>query len=212
MPTKEEQEAAELAAKAEQDKAAKEAEEKAAKEAEEKAAREAEDPKMLKAELEKARSALKERNKEEAARRKKLEELEAAEEGRKKAAMTESEKAAARIKELEALAAEKDNQIKQAERRELQRKVAKEVGIPEVFASRIAGDTEEDMTADAKTILEALPKPEAEPKDKKKAPVLIPTNPANGQKGETEAQAKARIFGPPSGPFDTGTVSFVEKD
>ena len=171
----------------------------------------ADDPKELKAENERLQKALKERNKEEAARRKKLEELEAAEEDRKKAAMTESEKAAARIKELEALAAEKDNQIKQAERRELQRKVAKEVGIPEVFASRIAGDTEEDMTADAKTILEALPKPPDKP-EAKKSPILNPTNPANGQKGETPAQAKARIFGGNVSPFDTGTVEFVEKE
>jgi hypothetical protein len=65
------------------------------------------------------------------------------------------------------------------------------------------------MTADAKAILEALPKPEA--KDTRKTPTLNVTNPANGQKGETTAQQKERLgLGNVAGPFNKGSVTWVE--
>lgn len=164
----------------------------------------------LQAELDKARKALKDANKEAAERRKKLEEYEQAEAKRKQAEMTEAERAQARIKELEAQAAEQAQQIKQSERRELQRKVAEAVGIPAVLASRIAGDTEEAMTEDAKAILDALPKAEAKGP---KAPHLNATNPADGQKSETLAQKKERLGMLNNGDiFKDGEVIFIEKE
>lgn len=153
----------------------------------------ASDPETL-AELERLRSALKERNKEELARRKKLEELEAKEKEREQAAMTESEKLNARLKELEEANALKDQQLKQTERRELQRKVAKETGLPDGFAERLRGETEDELKADAATVLELLPKQEAE-KKQPNAPKLDVTNPGDGKKGETQAQKKARLLG-----------------
>lgn len=145
----------------------------------------------VQAELERTRQALKEANKEAATRRKRLEELEKAEADRKAAEMTETEKAQARIKELEAQKAEYESKIKQQERRELQRKVAKAVGLPDGLAERLQGETEEDMTTDAKSVLELLPKQETPVKPK--TPTLNPTNPGDGEKVETHAERKARL-------------------
>lgn len=47
------------------------------------------------------------------------------------------------------------------ERAALQAQVAKAVGLPEALASRLVGDTEQDLEADAKAMLAALPKPAA---------------------------------------------------
>jgi DNA repair exonuclease SbcCD ATPase subunit len=58
-------------------------------------------PEQLQAELEKLRTALKERNREEAGRRKKLETLEAEKAEREQAAMTEAQKLQATVKRLE---------------------------------------------------------------------------------------------------------------
>jgi DNA repair exonuclease SbcCD ATPase subunit len=161
------------------------------------------------AELEKTREALKKANKEAAERRKRLEELEAAEKKRAEDAMSETEKLNARLKELETAVSEKDTLLKQKDRQELQRKVAKEVGLPEGLASRIAGETEDEMTADALSVLELLPKQEA----KKPAPPKIdPTNPGDGKQGETRAQLKERVRGAKVNPFATGTVTMVEKE
>lgn len=174
------------------------------------------DASELEAELEKTRKALKDANKEAAERRKRLEELEKAEADRKAAEMTEAEKQQARLKELEAALSEKERLLKEKERQDLQRKVAKAVGLPEGLAGRLTGDDEETMTADAQAILELLPKQEAE---KKPTPRLEPTNPANAKKGETRAQAKARILGTSGNVWDGsnasergGGVVIVEKD
>lgn len=148
----------------------------------------------LLAELEKMRKALKEANKEAAARRVRLEELEKAEADRKTAEMSEVEKAQAKLNELEAQKNELEQKLKMAERRELQHKVAKAVDLPDGLAERLRGETEEEMTEDAKTILALLPQKEdtSSPKPPPKTPVI---NPNNGQKGETRAQQKARLFG-----------------
>lgn len=85
----------------------------------------------------------------------------------------------------------------------LQRKVAKEVGLPESLASRLIGEDEKALTADAKTLLETLPKP-PEPQPAPRAqPGIAPANPgANATQGETLAQQRARIHGSPQDAFD----------
>lgn len=175
----------------------------------------------LKAELEKVRKALKDANKEAAERRKRNEELEAAEAKRKEAEMTESEKAAARVKELESKLAEQARLLSESNRRELQRKVAKAVGLPDGFAERLRGDTEEDLTADANAVLELLPKQDTTEQPKKpNAPKLIVNNPGDGKKGETRAEMKARLQGAtPGNVWDAdwhkshgGGAVFVDKD
>jgi hypothetical protein len=138
--------------------------------------------------------ALKEANKESAERRKRLEELEAIETKRKEAEMTEAEKTQARIKQLEAEKAERENEVLQFKRKELQRKVAQSIGLPEALAYRLMGEDEEAMTEDAKTILAVLPQKTTE-EVPPKAPTLKATNPGNGEKGETDAMKKARLLG-----------------
>lgn len=174
------------------------------------------DASKLEAELEKTRKALKDANKEAADRRKRLEELEAAEKKRQEDAMSETEKLNARLQELEKANAEKERLLKEKERQELQRKVAKAVGLPDGFAERLRGETEEELTADATSVLELMPKQEAE---KKPAPKLDPTNPSGGQKTETSVQKKARILGTRGNVWDGanaaergGGVVITEKD
>ena len=169
---------------------------------------ESKDAKELEAELEKARKALKEANKEAAERRKKIEEFEAAEAKRKEAEMSEAEKLQARLKQFESEKAELQAQLKLKERQELQRKVALAVGLPEALASRLTGEDEEALTADAKAILELLPK--QEPEKKPAAPKLDATNPGNAVKGETRQQVKERVFGSPTNAWGKGTVSYAE--
>ena len=133
-------------------------------------------------EFAKVKKALADANKEAAARRKRLDELEKAEADRKTAEMTELEKANARLKELEA-------KQRELERRELQRKIAAEVGIPDILATRLVGDTQEAMTDDAKELLEAL-----KLNSKKQAPTLPPNNPGDGKKGEGALERRARLL------------------
>lgn len=145
-------------------------------------------------ELDKVRKALKDANKEAADRRKRLDELEAAEAKRKEAEMTETEKLQAQIKQLADEKTDLLNKQKETERRELQRKVAKDVGLPEGLAARLRGDTEEEMTDDAKIVLELMPKLDTTP-EKKTAPKLAPMNPGDGKQGETPAMRRARLLG-----------------
>ena len=69
------------------------------------------------------------------------------------------------------------------------RKAATKVGLPDAFASRLIGDTPEALEADAKALLETLPK----------APKPSPggiTNPAGAETvGETDAEKRKRLFG-----------------
>lgn len=55
--------------------------------------------------------------------------------------------------------AEAKAQLALKERQELQRKVAESVGLPAKLASKISGETEADMEADAKEMLAAMPQP-----------------------------------------------------
>lgn len=107
---------------------------------------------LTRAEFEKQQAALKEANKEAAARRKRLEELEALETKRKEAEMTETEKVAKRAQELEA-------KLHAYELAELQRAAAEKAGLPAQLAKRLQGSTAEELEADAKALAETLPKP-----------------------------------------------------
>jgi len=136
---------------------------------------------LSKAEYQKQQDALREANKEAAARRKRLEELEAAEAKRKEAEMTESEKATKRAQELEA-------KLKAYELAELQRAAAEKAGLPAQLAKRLQGSTAEELEADAKALAETLPKPQK--------PTVPGTNPGvNGSNGESDAERRKRLFG-----------------
>jgi len=76
------------------------------------------------------------------------------------------------------------------------RAIAEKIGLPSIFASRIQGNTDEELEADAKVIFDDLPKPD----DKKPSPG--PTNPGEGgQPKESDAQRIARLTGQNTG-FD----------
>ncbi len=111
-----------------------------------------------------------------------LERLRQLEEERKKAEMTESERLKAELEQERA-------KLRQYSIKAQQREVADQIGLPSVFADRIRGETPEEMEADAKIILEALPKQKAAPNSGVTAP---------GDKtvsGETEAEKRRRLFG-----------------
>lgn len=93
-----------------------------------------------------------ENKQDEAARlHKKVEKFEADDIERKKAAMTEMEK----------LQAERDEALQKAkelETKQAQRDAAEKTGLPLVFANRLQGATPEELEADAKQLLESMPK------------------------------------------------------
>lgn len=134
-----------------------------------------------KEEFEKLQKALKEANKEAAARRKKLEELEAKEQERAKAEMSEVERLKAEAAEL----LEKNKQYQIAEAR---RTAAIEADLDLSLADRIVGETPEAMLEDAKRLAELLPKKTSKTK-------LPSANPGETTKGETDAERRKRLFG-----------------
>ena len=133
-------------------------------------------------------------------------ELSVADQKRKEAEMTELQKLDAKLKETE-------KELRKQQQRELRRAAAEKVGLPLAFAERLKGETPEDLEADAKSLLEALPKAP-------KTPTVLPTNPGNGAGvGETVDQRLARIHGQSTGAWDTGWmkdkgggVVFTEKE
>jgi phage terminase Nu1 subunit (DNA packaging protein) len=132
-------------------------------------------------ELADIRAALKKANAEAAKYRKTAEAAESERKAKEEAEMTELQKWQRKAQELEqAVASER--------RTRLQTEIAAKVGLPAKLASRLHGETAEEMEADAKEILETLPKPA------KPSPGIVPTNPgANGQAGETDAQLRQRL-------------------
>lgn len=82
----------------------------------------------------------------------------------------------------------------------LRRDVIAESGLPPVFASRLQGSTKEEMLADAEELKKALPTIQT------KAPHLPPTNPANAQSVETDAQKRERLFGRQNNIFDVNAI------
>lgn len=135
---------------------------------------------ISKAEFDKLQAALKEANREAASRRKRLDELEQAEAKRKEAEMSETQRLQAQLEAATAKAAK-------LEREGNQRDIAARVGLPAAFAGRIQGETPEDMEADAKALLAAMPR--------SAQPNISPTNPPAGTPTETEAQKRQRLLG-----------------
>jgi rRNA maturation endonuclease Nob1 len=81
-------------------------------------------------------------------------------------------------------------QLTQRQQADQKRAIAERVGLPASLASRLVGETDDDLEKDAKALLETLPKQQPP------APGLKPVNPgANGQAAETEAQRIARLKG-----------------
>ena len=111
-----------------------------------------------------------------------LERLRKAEDERRKAELSETDR-------LKAELAERDAKLNQLTIKAQQREVADRVGLPAVFASRVQGETPEEMEADAKLLLEALPKGKAAPNTGVTAPG------ENANTGETEAEKRRRLFG-----------------
>lgn len=101
----------------------------------------------LEAELNSVRAALKKANNESAERRKRLEEFERSKQGEQ----TETEKLRA---EMDALKA----QLAQTSLTAMRNRVAANLGLPAALADRLRGETEEEMTTDAQSILSLIPK------------------------------------------------------
>ena len=134
-------------------------------------------------------AAIKKANAEAAKYRKKAQAFEEAEQKRKEAEMSEADKLKARAEKAEAEAALLKHQG-------LQREIAERVGLPSALALRLHGETAEEMEADAKSLLESLPKAE------KPKPSTTATNPGAGHQGaETDEQKRARLFGVQVDPF-----------
>ena len=148
-------------------------------------------PEQLKAELANVQKALKEANAESAKRRKQLEAYETTEKVKKEAELSEMDKLRNQLAETEARA-------KLYERQQAQRTAAEKIGLPAAFADRLKGETPEELEADAKSILELMPK------TKSASPGSF--NPGiNNMPTETRAQKKARLTGLPDGQiFDKG--------
>lgn len=157
---------------------------------------------ISRAEFEKLQKALKEANAEAAKRRKELERYEKAEQERKEAEMTDMQRLQAQLEKLQAERDQAAAELKQRQILDTKRKVAREVGLPEALAERLAGDNEEALTADAKAILEALPKapePTAQPERKPTGARINPTNPGpNATGGDTDEQLRSLIYGQPA--------------
>ena len=126
---------------------------------------------------------LRKENRELTKRAKTADELEAEKRKREEAELSELDKARKRLAELEA-------QVKNQTLAQMRREVAASVGLPPALADRIHGETPEEMEADAKSMLEALPKPVAN----KPSPGIV-TNPgAATQPAEPRDQRLRRIL------------------
>lgn len=145
-------------------------------------------------ELELTRAALKKANNEAAKYRKAAELAENEKKAREDAEMSEMDKLKRQVQEYEA-------QLAQTQREALQRKIARELELPDVLALRIQGEDEDAMREDAKALAATLPK-------KPTAATLSATNPSNGQPaGETLAQQRRRVYGAGSDIFLPGEAA-----
>jgi DNA repair exonuclease SbcCD ATPase subunit len=128
-----------------------------------------------------------------------LEKYRKAEEERKQAEMSETERLQAELAKAQA-------ELKASQMDVMKRQAAAATGLPPAFADRLKGETLEELEADAKVILEALPKPKA-------APNSGATNPGeNGKPEETWAQKKQRLMGQPGSIWDGGGVIWGPND
>jgi len=122
---------------------------------------------------------LREREKDAEKAEKELEKYKAAEKERKEAELSEMEI-------LKTRAVEAENKYKELEIKEQKREIAVKVGLPDILALRIQGETLEDMQTDAEALLEAMPKKSGE---------IQKTNPgATSSKTETREETFNRMF------------------
>jgi len=136
---------------------------------------------------------LREENKAYKAKARKADELEAAEKARQEAELTEAQKLQKRLQEAEA-------ELAKTRHTSLQITIAAKVGIPATLASRLTGETAEDMEADARSILAEIQKAA-----KPTAPSVGATNPGQqASANETREQKRARLLGTGSNPFSVG--------
>lgn len=84
-------------------------------------------------------------------------------------------------------------QLNELTHKQLQADIAAKVGLPSVLATRLQGNTPEELEADAKALLETLPKAES----KQKSPGLHPTNPGGTDKDPnlTAQQLIQKLYG-----------------
>ena len=121
-----------------------------------------------------------------------LEKLRAEEQKRIEAEMSETERLSKQAQEAQARAAQLEAEL-------LRRDVITETGLPPVLAERLKGSTKEEMLADAEALKKALPLT-------KVAPHIQPNNPANGEKKETDAEMRERLFGKQGNVFDMNAI------
>lgn len=135
---------------------------------------------------------LREFEKQAKAQAKKLAEYEDAERKRQDAELSETER-------LKKQLAEKDATLKTLLIDSWKREAAEKVGLPVALSKRLHGETPEELEADAKVLLETLPKANQ--------PKLGATNPGGNAtgSGETDEQRLARIQGKGVNVFDTVT-------
>jgi superfamily I DNA/RNA helicase len=157
-----------------------------------------ESPETLKAELEKVRAMLKEANGEAAKRRKQLEAIEAEKTKTNQSEVSELQKLQQQLQEMQ-------TRLDGKEKAELRQKIAEQTGLPAALAARLQGETPEELEADAKAMLAALP--QTQTTNSLPANLRISaTNPANAQVGETREQKKARLLGGNADVFSGGGV------
>ncbi len=161
-------------------------------------------PEQLLLELEQTRAALKKANAEAAGRRKDLEKLEQEKKDKADAELSEMDKLTKRLQEAEARA-------KSLELSQRRSNIAAKVGLPMALAGRLQGETDEELEADANTILALIPK--------QTAPKLNPTNPGGEAKAPTEDALRKSLYGSQTNMFDPafqkqsgGGVLIVERD
>lgn len=84
-------------------------------------------------------------------------------------------------------------QLEALNRKQLQADIAAKIGLPSTLASRLQGNTAEELEADAKALLETLPKAE----QKQKSPGLHATNPGGqtAQPQMTSQQLVQQLYG-----------------
>lgn len=111
-----------------------------------------------------------------------LERYKKAEEERIKAELSETDRLKLELKVVQ-------DKLEKTSIRTLQMEVAVEVGLPTALADRLKGETPEEMKADAKAILELMPKQKAAPNTGATAPG------SNVQTGETDVEKRRRLFG-----------------
>lgn len=120
---------------------------------------------------------------------KRADELTEAEQKKREAEMTELQKMQSQFEQAQA-------ELRALKQAELRRQVAAKVELPPAFADRLQGETPEELEADAKKLLEALPKAP-------KPTALSATAPGAGaSQGKTVEQRRAEVYGTGSNPFD----------